>query len=153
MAATACADRRRPARPSDWTPRARALSDDPSLADLPERISLFGLTRLPASYVQALAALAGGRDVHLYLLHPSPALWRAVDQVTAGLGAHERSRAGGLVLRARVDTTGELAVNRLLALVGCGLARAAAGADAAPASTPTTITRSATRATTGPTRC
>ncbi len=81
-----------------------ALIDDPSLADLPERISLFGLTRLPASYVQALAALATGRDVHLYLLHPSPALWREVAQATSGSRASERAR----------DTTGELAVERLL---------------------------------------
>ena len=37
--------------------------------------ALFGLTRLPASHLQVLQALAGGRDVHLFLLHPSPALW------------------------------------------------------------------------------
>ena len=34
--------------------------------DLPERVSLFGLTRLPASYLQVLRALAAQRDVHLY---------------------------------------------------------------------------------------
>jgi exodeoxyribonuclease V gamma subunit len=41
-------------------------------------MSLFGLTRLPASYLDVLDAIAPGRDVHLFLLHPSPALWRKV---------------------------------------------------------------------------
>ncbi len=49
-----------------------ALRDDAALADLPERFSLFGLTRLPASYLDVLTALAHRRDVHLFLLHPSP---------------------------------------------------------------------------------
>jgi exodeoxyribonuclease V gamma subunit len=55
-----------------------ALRQDAALADLPERVSLFGLTRLPASYLDVLAALAHGRDVHLFLLHPSPVLWDKV---------------------------------------------------------------------------
>jgi exodeoxyribonuclease V gamma subunit len=52
-----------------------ALTADPSLVDLPPRFAIFGLTRLPVSHVQVLEALAVGRDVHLMLLHPSPALW------------------------------------------------------------------------------
>ena len=52
-----------------------ALRDDAALADLPQRVSLFGLTRLPASYLDVLMALAHRRDVHLFLLHPSPVLW------------------------------------------------------------------------------
>lgn len=51
------------------------LRDDAALADLPQRVSLFGLTRLPASYLDVLMALAHRRDVHLFLLHPSPVLW------------------------------------------------------------------------------
>ncbi|MDQ4129534.1 MAG: exodeoxyribonuclease V subunit gamma, partial [Actinomycetota bacterium] len=51
--------------------------------DLPSRVSLFGLTALPASYLAVLAAMASHRDVHLFLLHPSPVLWRRV-------GEHER---------------------------------------------------------------
>lgn len=42
---------------------------------LPERVSLFGLTRLPATYLEVLRALATDRDVHLFALHPSLALW------------------------------------------------------------------------------
>jgi exodeoxyribonuclease V gamma subunit len=49
-----------------------ALRDDPGLVDLPARISLFGLTRLPAGHLEVLRALAVRRDVHL--LHPSPVL-------------------------------------------------------------------------------
>ncbi|MDP8960445.1 MAG: exodeoxyribonuclease V subunit gamma, partial [Actinomycetota bacterium] len=48
--------------------------------DLPPRMSLFGLTALPASYVAVLAALATHRDIHLFLLHPSPVLWQRVAQ-------------------------------------------------------------------------
>jgi exodeoxyribonuclease V gamma subunit len=55
--------------------RLRAERD---AADLPARVSLFGLTRLPASFLEVLDALAAHRDVHLFLLHPSPALWRAI---------------------------------------------------------------------------
>jgi exodeoxyribonuclease V gamma subunit len=52
------------------------LREQPELLELPTRLSLFGLTRLPASYLDVLEAVAAGRDVHLFLLHPSPALWR-----------------------------------------------------------------------------
>ncbi len=51
------------------------LAEDPALVELPPRLSLFGLTRLPAGQLEVLRALASGRDVHLFLLHPSPALW------------------------------------------------------------------------------
>jgi exodeoxyribonuclease V gamma subunit len=40
-----------------------------------QRLALFGLTRLPQTHLRVLDALAAGRDVHLFLLHPSPALW------------------------------------------------------------------------------
>ena len=62
--------------PAERSGRACArLAEDPALVDLPARLSLFGLTRLPAGHLQVLRALAAGRDVHLFLLHPSPALW------------------------------------------------------------------------------
>src|SRR4051812_3968762 len=54
------------------------LREEPGLLDLPERISIFGLTRLPAGHLHVLRALAAGRDGHLFLLHPSPALWAAI---------------------------------------------------------------------------
>ncbi|MEJ7797796.1 MAG: exodeoxyribonuclease V subunit gamma [Solirubrobacteraceae bacterium] len=56
----------------------RRLRSDPALADLPRRVSLFGLTRLPAGHLRVLRALAVSRDVHLFLLHPSPAHWERI---------------------------------------------------------------------------
>ncbi len=51
---------------------------DPAAADLPARVSLFGPTRLPGSHLDVLSALAVHRDVHLWLAHPSPALWNTL---------------------------------------------------------------------------
>jgi exodeoxyribonuclease V gamma subunit len=85
------------------------LIADPALVQLPERISLFGLTRLPAGQLQILRALAAHRDVHLFLLHPSPALWR------------ELARSGELpppTPGRAADPTAELPANRLLASWG-----------------------------------
>ncbi|GAA5155599.1 exodeoxyribonuclease V subunit gamma [Nocardioides marinquilinus] len=55
----------------------RLLADDPTL-DLPGRLSLFGHTRLAATEVELLQALASHRDVHLWLPQPSAALWTAL---------------------------------------------------------------------------
>ena len=74
--------------------RARAcarVAEDPAVLELPARLALFGLTRLPTGHHQILRALAAGRDVHLFLLHPSPALWEAVG--AAGETAPELRRA------------------------------------------------------------
>ncbi len=46
--------------------------------DLPGRLSLFGHTRLPATEIELLTALAETRDVHLWLAQPSAALWDSV---------------------------------------------------------------------------
>ena len=81
------------------------LVADPELLELPERISLFGLTRLPRGYLDVLGAVAAGRDVHLFLLHPSPALWEAV------------ARHPPVVRRAD-DPTAQAPRNRLLASWG-----------------------------------
>ena len=54
------------------------LTDAPDLIDLPSRVSLFGLTRLPPSHLEVLQAMACGREVHLFLLHPSGQLWDRV---------------------------------------------------------------------------
>ncbi len=55
-----------------------SLRRDPATSDLPARVSLFGATRLDPDHLRVLAALAEHRDVHLWLPHPSPALWAAV---------------------------------------------------------------------------
>jgi exodeoxyribonuclease V gamma subunit len=103
--------RRLNARILEPDPAARAesacarLRAEPDLADLPARFSLFGLTRLPTGQLNVLRALAEHRDVHLFLLHPSPALWAKV------AGAPR-------VTRRADDETARLPENRLLASWG-----------------------------------
>jgi exodeoxyribonuclease V gamma subunit len=82
------------------------LREDPALLALPERVSLFGLTRLPAGHLHVLRALAAGRDVHLFLLHPSPALWEKI------------SNALGPVVHRPDDPTANIPSNGLLASWG-----------------------------------
>ncbi|RKS77455.1 DNA helicase/exodeoxyribonuclease V gamma subunit [Motilibacter peucedani] len=53
------------------------LVADPSLSDLPARVSLYGASRLSPARLAVLDALARHRDVHLWLHHASPALWAA----------------------------------------------------------------------------
>jgi len=52
------------------------LHDSP--AGLPSRLSLFGHTRLAAADIELLGALAAHHDLHLWLPHPSDAMWRAL---------------------------------------------------------------------------
>lgn len=59
----------------------RQLRQEPGSFDLPERVSLFGHTRLPATEIELLAALGEQRDVHLWLPHPSAALWEALSDL------------------------------------------------------------------------
>lgn len=69
--------------PAERLPEAvDAIVGMPDLLDLPDRMSVFGLTRLPAGHLEVLAAMGEGRDVHLFLLHPSGVLW---DRVAAAL--------------------------------------------------------------------
>jgi len=82
----------------------RWLRLDPSLVDLPARVSLFGLTRIPAATLEVLGALAAGRDVHVFALHPSEALWQHV-----AVAASDR-----VVMRRRDDPTARLPANALL---------------------------------------
>ena len=85
------------------------LRADPALVDLPPRISIFGLTRLPAGQLHVLNALAAGRDVHLFLLHPSPKLWDNLAKAT---------EHGQSIARRKDDPTAALPANRLLASWG-----------------------------------
>ncbi|WP_228001191.1 exodeoxyribonuclease V subunit gamma [Nocardia australiensis] len=47
----------------------------PELLELPPRLSLFGVTRLPSDQLAVISALARHRDIHLWLAHPSPVMW------------------------------------------------------------------------------
>jgi exodeoxyribonuclease V gamma subunit len=79
------------------------------LLELPDRLSLFGLTRLPASYLDVLDAVAHQRDVHLFLLHPSPELWRRLEGKVGPTTRH---------LPRREDPTASVPANPLLASWG-----------------------------------
>jgi exodeoxyribonuclease V gamma subunit len=57
---------------------ARRLSEEPRSFDLPDRLSLFGHTRMSMTQIDMLAALGRHRDVHVWLPHPSPELWSAL---------------------------------------------------------------------------
>lgn len=70
--------------------------------DLPHRLSVYGLTALDPMDLEVLEAVAVRRDVHLYLLHPSPALWAS----TRELLASDPTNAG-LPLRATDPTRAE----------------------------------------------
>ena len=85
------------------------LAGHPELLAFPQRISVFGLTRLPASHLTVLQAVARHRDVHLFLLHPSGALWHKVETALAEPGsnlARNMARTG--------DPTSRLPSNPLL---------------------------------------
>jgi len=85
------------------------LREQPELVELPARLSLFGLTRLPAGRLAVLRALAVKRDVHLFLLHPSPVLW---EQISAAR-THEPA-----IVRRDNDATATLPANSLLSSWG-----------------------------------
>ncbi len=85
-----------------------ALRERPDVVDLPARVSVFGPTRLSRDQLSVLAALAVHRDVHLWLPHPSPALWDAVAPLAASASSSRR----------REDPTAELARHPLLASLG-----------------------------------
>ncbi len=72
-----------------------ALDARPDEVDLPSRFSLFGHTRIPVTEVELLAALGRHRDVHLWLPHPSAALWDSLTDLAGAVprsddGSHER---------------------------------------------------------------
>ena len=67
----------------------------PEEIDLPSRFSLFGHTRIPVTEVELLSALGEHRDVHLWLPHPSDALWTALTDLRGAVPrvqdvSHER---------------------------------------------------------------
>ena len=74
---------------------------------LPQRVSVFGPTRLPAAQVALLDRLGHHRDVHLWVPHPSPALWTRI-----AAGEPERRP------RRTDDATAELAEHPLLSSLG-----------------------------------
>ena len=93
------------------------LQESPT--DLPERISLFGHTRLPSTEIELLDALATHHDLHLWLPHPSDTLW------TSLAGVH------GQISR-RDDTSHREVGHPLLATLGRDLRELQRGLPADP---------------------
>ena len=87
--------------------RARGCAASRTSSTCPSAFSLFGLTRLPAGAAATCCARwPSSRDVHLFLLHPSPALWERI-------AARGRGRRAARTTRRRA-----LPRNRLLASWG-----------------------------------
>lgn len=57
---------------------------------LPDRLSVYGLTAADPVDLEVLESVAARRDVHLYLQHPSPVLWRDTAAVLDGSAAGTR---------------------------------------------------------------
>nr|WP_064570115.1 exodeoxyribonuclease V subunit gamma [Gordonia sp. LAM0048] len=69
------------------------LRTDPEAGGLPERLSVFGPTRITESFRRIAAAAAVHHDVHLFVPHPSPRLWEelgALVDADAGEGVPPR---------------------------------------------------------------
>lgn len=99
------------------TETLRRLQAEPDSFDLPQRLSLFGHTRLPSTEIELLAGLAAHRDVHLWLPHPSEALWQAQSiALRAGEGGPPLTAQGAV---ARADDPSHLWTrNPLLTTLG-----------------------------------
>ncbi|MBB2989786.1 exodeoxyribonuclease V gamma subunit [Mycolicibacterium iranicum] len=65
-----------PVRHADTVARLRH-----SRAELPDRLSLFGHTRLSVTEIELLAALSTHHELHLWLPHPSDDLWSSLTGV------------------------------------------------------------------------
>jgi exodeoxyribonuclease V gamma subunit len=82
-------------------------------------VSVFGATRLDPEHLRVLSALADHRDVHFWLVHPSPALWASVKAATQGNGIGPTHMHRELTGPRRADDTTEALVHhRLLAYLG-----------------------------------
>lgn len=55
------------------------LRTEPDTSSLPPQVFVYGLSRITRARLDALAALAQSRDVHLFIHHPGTALWDAVE--------------------------------------------------------------------------
>jgi exodeoxyribonuclease V gamma subunit len=89
---------------------AAQLAESPAGTDLPSRLSLFGATRIDPDHLLVLRSLAHHRDVHLWLPHPSAALWERIATASADTTPALGSRAA--------TPTAAAAEHRLLSYLG-----------------------------------
>jgi len=88
-----------------------ALRAEPSLVELPQRLSLFGPTRLSTDQIQVVDALAARREVHLWLPYPSYGLWEHV-------AADAPTEAHAQVPTRRDDPTADVPAHPLVRSLG-----------------------------------
>jgi exodeoxyribonuclease V gamma subunit len=62
-----------------------AMRSSAAVVDLPDRLSLFGPTRLTVDQLLVVDALGEHREVHLWLPHPSHGLWARMADAPAGI--------------------------------------------------------------------
>lgn len=80
--------------PAEDLPTAlRRLTSGDLVVDLPARVALFGISTVTSVQIDVMRALAVARDVHVFVVHPSPVAWAATpplapDRLTV------RSRSG-----------------------------------------------------------
>ncbi len=86
---------------------ARLRESAEAAGDLPARLSLFGLTRIPPSQLAVLSALAEHREIHLWLLHPCVPLW---ERLAGSVDAVPSRRSK--------DPTASMVFHRLLSSMG-----------------------------------
>lgn len=111
------------------------IRDGRALA-LPDRLSLFGHTRLPVTEIELVRAVAEVREVHLWLPTPSPALWRTLGPVVADgpVSRHDDTSAASVhhpLLSALGRDTREL--RRSLVALGPAAVDDPSAVDGAPA--------------------
>lgn len=100
----------------------RLRDGDPSL-DLPERMSLFGHTRLARTEIELLSALGERHQVDLWLPHPSPALWaKLMPLVGDGPVPRDRDESGTIVAHPLLASLGRdlRELQRAVALASAG---------------------------------
>src|SRR5690606_36201641 len=59
--------------------------------DVPERLAVYGLTSTDPLDLEVLVAPGQTRDVNLFVLHPSPALWRTVEDTLTPVTLPDRA--------------------------------------------------------------
>ncbi len=118
-------------RHADTLQRLRASAEDG--LELPQRLSLFGHTRLPVTEVELLGALAVRRDVHLWLPVVSAALWDGVQRDLE----REPPGAGSSAVPRSADHSARLVRHTLLGALGRDTRELQRGlAAAGPATSP-----------------
>ena len=118
--------------------------------DLPDRLFIYGLTSVNPADLEIYEALAVRRDVHLYLLHPSPALWRRTSErlaqapPPAAPTAREQDPSQGLARHPLLRSWAQESREMQVLLAGRGADAVDAGAPAAGAdmaASPTLLAR------------